>query len=149
QWMITGRSIDSLAAALFGLALMLQLLNPIFALLCILFANTTVPWLPRFWTSSHYFLLSLGLIHLLSWVALLKAARILPKIWKDRPASMAVLSWRERWLRFSQGTSQIRRQFRIALLRVNPFFWLIGRDRLKPHYAWLFVLAMAGVWLWR
>jgi hypothetical protein len=149
QWLVTGGSVNALAAALFGPVLLLQLFNPVFALLCILFANTALPGLPRIWTSSQYLLLSLGLIHLLSWIALLKAARILPKIWKDRPASMTLVGWRERWLRFSQGTAEIRQKFRAELLGVNPFYWLIGRDRLKPHYAWLFVLSMAGVWLWR
>jgi hypothetical protein len=30
----------------------------------------------------------------------------------------------------------------------NPFLWLLSRDRLKPAYAWFFVLSMVAVWLW-
>ncbi len=149
HWIMSGPSVNSLATFLFGPPLLLQLLNPIFALLCVLFANTGMPGLARFLTPSQCLLVSLGLIHAVSWLALLTTARILPKIWKDRPASRTVVSWRERWLLFSQGTSEIRQAFRNALLGINPFYWLIGRDRLKPHYAWMFVLAMAGVWWWR
>src|SRR5439155_26108894 len=61
QWLVSGGSVNTLAAALFGPLLLLQLLNPIFALLCVLFANTAVPGLPRFWTSSQYLLASLSL----------------------------------------------------------------------------------------
>jgi hypothetical protein len=34
------------------------------------------------------------------------------------------------------------------MLARNPFLWLVSRDRLKPAYAWLFLVSMIGVWFW-
>jgi hypothetical protein len=34
------------------------------------------------------------------------------------------------------------------LLAENPYLWLVSRDRLKPAYAWLYLLSMILIWLW-
>jgi ABC-type transport system involved in multi-copper enzyme maturation permease subunit len=101
--------------------------------------------LPK-WTVLSPVLVNLFFVQVLSWAALFKAARIVPEVWKDRPESRVVVHWRDRWRLFSQGDSDARHKFRRALLNVNPFQWLSSRDRLKPHYAWFFLLAMVGVW---
>jgi hypothetical protein len=148
-WIFGGRSPDSFTWAVLSAILSLELFNPIYALVCVLLGNRPLPFpgMPTFPTGSLW--LSLGLIHIASWAALLQAARTLPKVWKDRPASKTVIDWRERWLRFSQGDPVARAKFRTLLLNLNPFYWLAARDRVKPYYAWLFLFSMACVWLWR
>ncbi len=98
------------------------------------------------------FWVSIGAVHVLSWAFLLITAVLLPRIWKDRvrvvrPSSKKV-SFLERWRRWAQGDTAQRRALRAELLGRNAFLWLVSRDRLKPAYAWFFLVSMIGVWLW-
>jgi len=34
------------------------------------------------------------------------------------------------------------------MLNINPILWLTGRDRIKPAMVWLFLAAVAGVWIY-
>lgn len=100
------------------------------------------PW--SFW-------LSIGVVHLLSWLVLLLTALLLPQVWKDRSEArrpVRSVSWLERWRVWAKGNSEQRADLRRRLLERNPFLWLVSRDRLKPAYAWLFMFSMVAVWLW-
>ncbi|MBI3849657.1 MAG: ABC transporter permease subunit [Verrucomicrobia bacterium] len=96
---------------------------------------------PNFWWS-------LLATHSLSWGLLALASARLPHAWQDNPATVARLRWRERWKQWSYGGPAERKAFRERLMNVNPFFWLAGRDRLKPTYVWAFLGLSAVVWLW-
>ena len=128
-------------------ALMLPfvMVNPIYPFLMAL----PLPMLP-FTIAPSTFWLSVAAIHALSWGALLIAARILPVVWKDRSGAAAPgkrLSLAAQWLLWAYGNALQRKEHRIQLLSRNPFLWLVSRDRLKPAYAWFFLLAMVAVWL--
>jgi ABC-type Na+ efflux pump permease subunit len=94
---------------------------------------------------------AVGIVHAASWVLLLLTARLLPRIWKDRaragkrPLSVVFM---DLWQRWTLGNPAQRKGLRLALLERNPFLWLTSRDRLKPAYAWLFLLSMMAVWVW-
>jgi ABC-type transport system involved in cytochrome c biogenesis permease component len=90
---------------------------------------------------------SLLAAHLLSWLFLVLASRILPRMCQDRPRSVKRLRWRERWERWSYGGGRARRNLRARMLDRNPFFWLAGRNRLKAYNVWVFLGSMALVWV--
>ena len=96
---------------------------------------------PNFWWS-------LLATHSLGWGLLALASARLPHAWQDKPASIKTVHWRERWKQWSYGNSEERRAFRERLMSVNAFFWLAGRDRLKPAYVWAFLGLTAAAWMW-
>ncbi len=96
---------------------------------------------PRFWWS-------VLTTHVLSWGFLAMASARLPLAWQDKPATIRKVRWQESWKQWSYGDSTERKQFRGRLMSVNPFFWLAGRDRLKPAYVWGFLGVVAAGWLW-
>jgi ABC-type Na+ efflux pump permease subunit len=95
----------------------------------------------RFWWS-------LGVIHGLGWLFLALASWIAPRSWKDRPAGIKRLRWRERLRLWSYGDAGERRLFRKRLLDTNAFFWLSARARLKPACVWAVMGLMACAWAW-
>jgi hypothetical protein len=131
----------------FAMAVPFLMANPVFA-----FLLSLPTWLPPFipvppWS----FWVSIALVHAFSWLALLITAVLLPLIWKDRAhvrARIEAPSLSERWRVWAFGTGHQRELFRTMLIERNPFLWLVSRDRLKPAYAWFFVLSMIAVWIW-
>ncbi|MBI3875035.1 MAG: ABC transporter permease subunit, partial [Verrucomicrobia bacterium] len=114
--------------------------SPVFAIHLEMDRSTpTVP--PEFWWS-------LLTTHLLGWLLLAEASQLLPRVWRDRPATVRRELWRERWLRWSYGDAAERARYRARLLSVNPFYWLAGRDRLKPAYVYFFLGVCGALWLW-
>ncbi len=91
-------------------------------------------------------LASVAVTHVLGWSLLGLAAVILPRTFRDRPAGVRRLRWRERWQQWSYGNSAARKAFRERLLDLNPFCWLAGRDRLKANYVWLFLGLLGCLW---
>lgn len=86
--------------------------------------------------------------HVFGWAFLVLASALAPYSWQDRVIGKKGELRRERWQRWKFGTAEVRQVFRTRLLEVNPFFWLAGRNRLKPAYV-LGVLGLGGcVWLW-
>ena len=89
---------------------------------------------------------SLAGIHLASWALLLMACGVLPNIWQVR----ATHSWwqrqRERIMQWTFGATEARRLHRRRLLQINPFLWLMHRERAKPFYVWMFLGSMAAIW---
>ena len=97
---------------------------------------------------SKYFWESMLIIQLQAWLGLWTACVVLPRIWKDRPAGARASRWREFWQRLKFGDAAEKEAYRARLRDCNPLFWLSARDRLKPVFVWLFLLVMAGGWLW-
>jgi hypothetical protein len=98
-------------------------------------------WSSGFWSS-------LITIHASGWFFLTAASLRLPYSWQDRAASVARTRWRERISRWAHGSPASRALFRRALLDVNAFFWLAGRNRFKPWAVWLVFAATGLFWLW-
>jgi ABC-type Na+ efflux pump permease subunit len=95
----------------------------------------------KFWTS-------LLLLHGAAWVLLILASLIAPRSWKDKPASIQRLRWRERWQVWSYGSLAQRIAFRKRLLDANAFFWLAARARLKPAQVWTMLGLLGCGWIW-
>jgi len=102
----------------------------------------------NFRTGARQFWLSLMLLHALGWIFLILASLIAPRSWKDRPAGVQRLRWRERWQIWSYGTLQERIAFRKRLLDANAFFWLVARARLKPALVWAALGLVGCGWVW-
>ncbi len=96
---------------------------------------------------SGYFWSSMAVIHAMSWVLVGLASWIVPRSWQDRPKGSSKKSWGERWRGWSLGEGINRANFRARLLRINPFYWLAARSRLKPLGVWLFFVFMLCWWL--
>ena len=92
------------------------------------------------------FWLSLLIVHLFAWLFLLGASSFYPAPGRKRRSRL--VRWRDRIQQLAYGDPAERKAFRTRLLETNPFLWLAGRDRMKPHYAWGFLTAMIVVWLW-
>lgn len=142
--------IGLIADAYFGLAPQKELWfavtspgYPFIASLESLGKTTVLPaaaWKP-FWISS-------GAVLVLSWLALVISALWLPRAWKDRPTSPWGLQMRNTWRSFGAGSEDRRNAFRTTLLRINPMYWLAGRNRFKGALVWL-AFGIAGLlWLW-
>lgn len=95
----------------------------------------------NFWTS-------LAIIHALTWLFVILASCIIPRVWQDRPAQSANPGLRELWRRGRYGTSAQRAALRQRLLHINAFFWLACRDRRKRRRVWYFLAFMTGWWIW-
>lgn len=95
-----------------------------------------------------HFWVSVAITHILGWVFLTLASVIVRYSWQDKAIGELQTLRRERWQRWKFGTIEIRNSFRNRLLEINPFFWLAGRNRLKPVYV-LGALGMVGCsWFW-
>jgi ABC-type transport system involved in multi-copper enzyme maturation permease subunit len=105
-------------------------------------------WDKPFQAAQEQFWWSIGVIHGLAWVFLGMASVIAPRAWKDRPAGVKRLRWRERWRMWSYGDLADRRAFRKRLLDTNAFFWLAARARLKPACVWAVLCLLGCGWAW-
>jgi hypothetical protein len=93
-----------------------------------------------FWTGS-----GLTLVYSLS--ALLAAAVVLHRTWREGPETLAPQGWRARWQRWGRGTEAWRRRLRARWMTRNPYCWLAARDRRLALLAQVFLgLAVVG-WL--
>lgn len=93
-----------------------------------------------FWTS-------MAITHGLGWGLLLLSARVIPRVWQDKPATAAKLRLLDRIRNLFQGSPPVRKLHRQRLLDMNPITWLAGRDRLKPLYPWLLLGTGLAGWL--
>ena len=126
----------------FPLAQTLFLPSPGLALLLALNPKAAAVW------GSTGFSMSAALTHLLSWTLLGLSSWLAPRVWKDKPATIKRLRWRERWRNLILGDAARRRAFRSRLLAINPIFWLSSRERQTVFYPWIFLGSMAAIWLW-
>jgi ABC-type transport system involved in cytochrome c biogenesis permease component len=87
--------------------------------------------------------LNMGGMHVLGWVCLVFASWRTTNSWRDLPASVRVLRWRERFERWRKGSSASRLAWRWSMLDRNPVSWLDGRDRLQERMLWGMLLIAA------
>jgi ABC-type transport system involved in multi-copper enzyme maturation permease subunit len=97
--------------------------------------------------SPAYFWSAVATTHLLGWFFLALASGLVRRAWQDKAATGLGARWRERQRGWQFGHGPARSVLRARWLEINPIFWLVARDRLKPlfPYATLFVTALA--WL--
>ncbi|MCF7763804.1 MAG: ABC transporter permease [Verrucomicrobia bacterium] len=94
------------------------------------------------------FWISVSLTHFFGWTFLILACICVRYTWQDKPSTRTQTRWRERWKQYQFGSAGIRARFRRSLLDINPFFWIAGRNRLRPAYV-LATLGLAGCfWFW-
>jgi ABC-2 family transporter protein len=96
---------------------------------------------------ARHFWWSLAVTHGLAWVLTLSACWIVPRTWGDKPPPAPSRRWRWRNLgrMLNYGGQAGRVAFRKRALDTNAFYWLAGRERLKPAHVWFF-LGCAVVW---
>ncbi len=93
-----------------------------------------------------FYWISLGLVHVFSWLAFFLAAFLIRRVWQDRPSGGGG-GWVAAVRRWRQGSSRVRARHRHALLNANAYYWLSARDRLKPFYVLWFLAACGVLWL--
>jgi hypothetical protein len=95
---------------------------------------------PQFWTAS-------GITLCYSLVALLLAATILQRTWRDTPETESRGKLREGWQTWVTSAKDSRRRLRIRLLAQSPFAWVAARNRGPAVAAQIFILLVALAYL--
>ncbi|HMJ90001.1 MAG TPA: ABC transporter permease subunit [Candidatus Acidoferrum sp.] len=85
--------------------------------------------------------------HLMGWVALIVACRIVPLSWQDKIASASSAKRSATWRQWIYGPPSVRVAFRRRLLDINPYYWLVSRDRFKQTMPWLWLSLAGSIWL--
>jgi hypothetical protein len=93
-----------------------------------------------FWTGSEITLCY-------SLTALLLAAWILQRTWRDGPEALAPKKWLARWQNWMRGDERWRGRLREGLLAEHPFCWLAARDRGPVLIARVWLGLAVAVWL--
>ncbi len=97
--------------------------------------------------SNNLFYQSVATQHVMGWIALIIACRVVPRSWQDKIASARTEKRAVTWRQWIYGPPEIRAAFRRRLLNINPYYWLVSRDRFKQTMPWLW-LSLAGlIWL--
>lgn len=103
----------------------------------------------RYAKNPSQFWLSVGVIHVLTWLLLFLASRIIPHAWRDQPRggklTETTAAPKIEASRSHNTESELR--FRQAALDVNPFYWLATRPERKANRVWIFLLCAAVWWL--
>jgi ABC-type transport system involved in multi-copper enzyme maturation permease subunit len=79
--------------------------------------------------------------------ALGAAAFALKRLWRERDEELQTGGWHERWRKFVHGSRETRRRLARLWIEVNPFVWLVGRDRELATLGWLVVGGIVAIWL--
>jgi hypothetical protein len=94
----------------------------------------------------NYFYQSIVTIHVCAWIFLLLACAIVPRSWQDKTERGSAL---RRWLdRLRYGTAAMRIFHRRQALALNPFYWLVSRDRMSMWLTWGLLVLTGLVWIW-
>jgi hypothetical protein len=122
-----------------GLASVLELFNPAYA-----YQEAGI-MATRY---SHYWK-SLLLVHLNAWLFLALASLALPHCWQEKPAKTNT-RWRARMRQWCYGPPAVREALRQRLIGINPFLWLVSRNRLGQITVWgvLGLIGCGWVWIW-
>jgi hypothetical protein len=77
------------------------------------------------------------------------ASLALPRCWQDKPARTET-RWTARWRQWCYGPPAMREALRQRLIGINPFLWLVSRNRLGQITVWgvLGLIACGGVFAW-
>ncbi len=97
-------------------------------------------------SGSDYYFPSVTFIFVTSVVLLLLSSRIVPRTWQDRALTPGAVRRHEKVNRFRLGSPEARRRLRDRMLSVNPFYWLVGRHRMKSVAVWAILALAAGIW---
>src|SRR6185295_13171229 len=81
-----------------------------------------------------------------TWLLIIIASHVLPRIWQDRPAEKGKTRLRDRWQFWVYGNPAKRKALRKRLLDINPFLWLAARAWFKPIGAWLGLAIIVAWW---
>ena len=90
-----------------------------------------------------HFWIALASTQVVGWIFLIVASLLVTHVWQDRPGAGGEAPWGE-W-RFAHGPSHL--PWRRRLLEVNPTWWLVARDRLKPVVVYIVLGLLAAGWL--
>jgi hypothetical protein len=86
-------------------------------------------------------------VHLIGWGVLLASFVLLPRVWQDRPLASKRFGWHRLVQYFCYGSPARRAWFRESRLRINPFFWLASRNRLRQLHLWGILAAILLAWI--
>ena len=92
-----------------------------------------------------FFWRSIFLVHLESWLFLALAIGWIPRCWRDGNVATEKTSWKERRQQWKYGRTPVRQRLRSRLLEINPFLWLVSRERFKWQSVWIFLGAGTGL----
>ncbi len=82
-------------------------------------------------------------------VALISACRIAPNCWQVQGTSGGLLRhWTEKFIGWTHGTAEQRKERRTRLLTRNAWFWLSFRDRFAPLWPAVFAVVAIGAVGW-
>ena len=73
------------------------------------------------------------MVHLTGWLFLALASWRLPHCWQEK-AGPGRLRWRDRFRQWTYGPPAFREDLRRELVGINPFFWLVSRNRLSAGH---------------
>jgi len=107
--------------------------------------NCLLAFDPRYRVESGWFWSSLLITHLLAWVCLALAGRLLPRISLEESFLFAPNAG-GRWARWQSRGAARRREVRREGLSRNPIAWLVGRDDSKQRLIWC--LPAIELWIW-
>src|SRR5437773_2658977 len=107
--------------------------------------NCLLAFDPRYRLESGWFWSSLLTTHLLAWICLALAGRLLPRISLEESALYARKGG-GRWTGLRLSAAAPRQRARRALLAENPIAWLASRDELKIQLVW--GLPAMALWIW-
>jgi ABC-type transport system involved in multi-copper enzyme maturation permease subunit len=127
------------------LGLPLAILSPACAFVQALLS--TIPGLPFVPSWGRFYWVSLLLSHLMSWLLLALAAWRLPHCWQEK-AGPVRLRWRDRFRQWTYGPPAFREGLRRRMVGINPFLWLVSRNRLVPLFFPVTLLLVNGFWIW-
>jgi hypothetical protein len=113
-------------------------------LLCCPVYSFYLSFASRYPFEADHFWWSIAIVHAFTWLLIIIASRILPRIWQDRPAEKGKTRFRDRWQTWAYGNPAKRKALRKRLLDINPFLWLASRAWFKPIGAWLGLAIIAG-----
>lgn len=96
---------------------------------------------------------TVAVIFVLTWLFTWLACIAVPHSWQDKAAPEeahrgAKKSWRQKWRQFKYGTFNQRLALRRRLMERGAYFWLAARGRFSHVQVWLFLLLIAGWWVW-
>ena len=81
------------------------------------------------------------------WLFLALASWRLPHCWKEKVGPTR-LRWRDRFRQWTYGPPAFREELRRRLVGINPFLWLVSRNRLTPLILPVILLLAGGLWIW-
>jgi ABC-type transport system involved in multi-copper enzyme maturation permease subunit len=120
-------------------------ISPVFD--CFLaFDDPTRSGRPTFQNHPGWFWGNVAATQIYSWFFLVAACLIVPRSWQDRSVSRS--GFRGGLLSFFKWSAESRAKQRRQLLEINPFLWRVARGPLKRMFPWVFLVFVAGVWIW-